>query len=362
MRNLPQVATNFSDTDWNKYLLSIGEPGYRSLQIRKHLFQLHTRTFSEMTNLPKQLRLILNETLLTYGLKEHSKKKSADNQTTKVLLKTYSDEFVESVSIKENTKNIHQGSINLRHTVCVSSQIGCAMRCVFCASGISGLSRNLSTGEILDQVVIAKRDFGPVNNIVFMGMGEPLANLKEVIPAIKILCSKDFFGLSPRRITVSTVGLVSGINKLINLGLPLGLAISLHAPDDQLRHQLVPTSKNLSIHEIIYAANRYSETLHRTITFEYVLLKGINDSHTHARKLVNLVKKLRCKVNLIPYNKVDDYTNLKRPSTQAIVKFSNILKQNKLQTTIRKEKGADVAAACGQLRSSQTKNDTLTLF
>ena len=347
-----RAATGLDDDAWADYLRAVGAPAYRARQIQRHLFQRHTASFAAMSELPAPLRERLDRDLTAYGLTVRSRTNSRDRLTSKLLLQAGDGQLVETVSIYEPQSAAGPGP-RARHTVCVSSQVGCAMGCVFCASGLQGLARNLTTGEMLDQVAIVQRELGPLTNLVFMGMGEPLANYPALCRALTLLCARDGFGFSARRITVSTVGLVPGIERLARLALPVGLAVSLHAADDRLRHRLVPTSGRWPVAEIVAAAGAYARSTGRTVTFEYVLLAGINDSEAAARLLAHLLRE-RCpapaKVNLIPYNPVPELDELRCPSPGRVHAFVQALRQAAVPVTVRKEKGQEVAAACGQLR------------
>ena len=338
--------------EWAAYLHAVGAPAYRARQIRRHLFRRHTASFAAMSELPATLRERLERDLTTYGLTECSRSISRDRMTSKLLLRAADGQLVETVSICEPQSAAGSGP-GARHTVCVSSQVGCAMGCVFCASGLQGLARNLTTGEMLDQVAIVQRELGPLTNLVFMGMGEPLANFPALSRALALLCARDGFGFSARRITVSTVGLVPAIERLARLALPVGLAVSLHAADDALRQRLVPTAGRWPVAEIVAAAAAYARAIGRTVTFEYVLLAGINDSEVAARRLAELLRE-RCpapaKVNLIPYNPVPELDRLRPPSSRRVQGFVQVLRAAAIPVTVRKEKGQEVAAACGQLR------------
>ena len=338
--------------EWAAYLDAVGAPAYRARQIRRHLFRRHTASFAAMSELPAPLRERLERDLTPYGLTERSRSVSRDRMTSKLLFQAGDGQLVETVSIYE-PQSVAEPGPRTRHTVCVSSQVGCAMGCVFCASGLQGLARNLTAGEMLDQVAIVQRELGPLTNLVFMGMGEPLANLAALSRALTLLCAGDGFGFSARRITVSTVGLVPAIERLARLGLAVGLAVSLHAADDRLRQRLVPTSGRWPVAEIVAAAAAYARTIGRTVTFEYVLLAGINDSEAAARRLAELLQE-RCpapaKVNLIPYNPVPELDQLRRPSSGRVHGFAQVLRRAAVPVTVRKEKGQEVAAACGQLR------------
>ena len=311
-----------------------------------------------MVQLPAVLRERLQRDLTPYGLTERKRTRSRDGLTTKLLLQAADGHTVETVSIREPLPSDPRRVRRARHTVCISSQVGCAMGCIFCASGIGGVVRNLTAGEILDQVATVHREFGPLTNLVFMGMGEPLANFAALHRALDVLCDgRDGFGFSARRITVSTVGLVSGIERLARAGLPVGLAVSLHAADDRLRRRLVPTSGRWPVAEIVAAAAAYARTTGRTVTFEYVLLAGINDAEADAERLANLLHRgaaAPAKVNVIPYNPVPEFDDLRRPSADRVHAFVQTLRRRAVPVTVRKEKGQEVAAACGQLRRHAT--------
>ena len=354
-----RAATDLDARVWAAYLEAAGEPAYRARQIRHHLFRRHTATFAAMVQLPGTLRERLEHDLAPYGLAERSRSRSRDGLTTKLLLQAADGHTVEAVSIREPLPPDPRRVRRARHTVCVSSQVGCAMGCVFCASGIGGVERNLTAGEMLDQVAIVQREFGPLTNLVFMGMGEPLANYSALSRALDVLCDRDGFGFSARRITVSTVGLVTGIERLARTGLPVGLAVSLHAADDALRRRLVPTSGRWPVAEIVAAAAAYARATGRTVTFEYVLLEQINDHVADAERLAALLKRSAssptpAKVNVIPYNPVPEFTNLRRPTPGRVHSFVQALRRRAIPVTVRKEKGQEVAAACGQLRRHTT--------
>ena len=346
-----RAASDLDGAAWAAYLDAIGAPAYRLRQIQRHLFRNHTPAFAAMSDLPAALRTRLAQDMTPYGLTERSRTTSADGLTTKLLLQAADGQLVETVSILEPVPDRARQVRRARHTVCISSQVGCAMGCVFCASGLQGLARNLTCGELLDQVALVQRAFGPLSNLVFMGMGEPLANYPAVSRALELLCSRDGFGFSARRITVSTVGLVAGIERLAAAGLPVGLAVSLHAPDDALRQRLVPTAGRWPLAAIVAAAHAYAQASGRTVTFEYVLLAGINDATAHAERLALLLAgRTRTKVNVIPYNPVPELDSLRRPGAQRIHAFVQTLRRRAIPVTVRKEKGQEVAAACGQLR------------
>ncbi|MBI1900054.1 MAG: 23S rRNA (adenine(2503)-C(2))-methyltransferase RlmN, partial [Planctomycetia bacterium] len=242
----------------------------------------------------------------------------------------------------------------LRRTICISTQVGCAMGCVFCASGLEGVARNLSTGEIVEQMLLLQRLLSPeerLSHIVVMGMGEPLANLDRLLPALAEATSPAGLGISARRVTISTVGLPEGIRRLAAADVPYHLAVSLHAPDDELRNELVKVNAKIGIEAILAAADDYFEKTGRRLTFEYVLLLGINDQPQHARKLAALLEGRTALVNVIPYNPVEGLP-FQTPSADAVARFAAILENAGIQVKVRRRKGDEINAACGQLRRS----------
>ena len=243
-----------------------------------------------------------------------------------------------------------------RRTACISSQVGCPVGCRFCASGLSGLDGNLSAGRIVEQVWRLSRilrgadEVGRITNVVFMGMGEPLSNLAAVVPAVRTLAAPWGMGISARRITISTVGLPKAIEKLAEqLDLPVTLALSLHAPDDTIRRQLIPWAEYTTIEELLGACQKWFQKTGREITLEYTLLRGVNDRPQHAMQLADLAKTLRANVNLIRYNEVEGL-EFKRPRTEDVLAFQEVLQQGRVNSHIRASRGRDIAAACGQLR------------
>ncbi|CCB89695.1 23S rRNA (adenine(2503)-C(2))-methyltransferase RlmN [Simkania negevensis] len=319
-----------------------GEPAYRYKQIFDWLYKKTVFAFDEMANLPKSLREKLAASFSLPSLTLMTIEDSADEETTKFLWKLRDGKLVESVLISSGD----------RRTVCVSSQVGCPARCAFCASGKEGLIRNLTAGEIHEQVLQIqaqlKKKGEHVSHIVFMGMGEPLDNYDQVVKALRLLTHPLALNLSPRRITVSTVGVVEGIEKLMDEEISVNLALSLHAPNQNLRKKIVPYSRKYLLEDILKAVDLYSKKTKRDLTYEYVLLKGINDSRKEAQELGELLKGQHCCVNLIPYNPVDGL-NLKRPEKESIEAFREILDRAGIRSTWRYTKGKDIAAACGQL-------------
>ncbi|MEX0727730.1 MAG: 23S rRNA (adenine(2503)-C(2))-methyltransferase RlmN [Planctomycetaceae bacterium] len=317
------------------------QPAYRADQIRKWVFANRANSFDEMNDLPKSLRVALAEhfVLFTARLARHL---VARDRTEKLLLELGDGELVECVLMREDD----------RRTICISTQVGCAMGCIFCASGLEGWKRNLSTGEILEQVLRLDRllpDDERITNLVVMGIGEPLANLAALVPALDVITNKNGLGLGARRITVSTVGLPEKIREFARLGHQYHLAISLHAPNDELRNRLVPVNHRIGVDAIMAAADDYFEVTGRRVTYEYVLLSQLNDGPDQARELADLLKGRRAHVNLIPMNPVKEL-DLGEPVQPRTMDFRRILEERGVAVTIRKRKGADIDAACGQLR------------
>ena len=327
------------------YFLSMGEKSFRASQLMKWIHQVGVSDFAQMTNLSKSLREQLAQQAEISAPAIISDELSIDG-TRKWLLRVPGKSAIEMVFIPEDS----------RGTLCVSSQVGCTLNCSFCATGKQGYNRDLSTAEIIGQVWLAKHllaeqyktDDRIVSNVVMMGMGEPLMNFDNVVSAMRIMQDDFCFGLSKRRITLSTAGVVPKIDQLKE-ACPVSLAVSLHAPNDELRNQLVPLNKKYPIKELMAACNRYvADSARARITFEYVMLEGVNDDLEHAHQLVELMKTVPGKVNLIPFNTFEgiDY---KRSSNSRINRFRDILHESGIIVTVRRTRGDDIEAACGQL-------------
>jgi 23S rRNA (adenine2503-C2)-methyltransferase len=336
-----------------EFVKEIGEASFRARQISDWIYKQGITDFMEMSNLSKNLRNRLNEIAYISQLKEKTRSEAKDG-TKKFLFELEDGERIETVLMS------YQGG---RNSVCISTQVGCAMGCNFCATGLQGLERNLSTGEIVGQVLEVQRlisndEFRDprVSNIVVMGMGEPLANYDNLLKAIKILNDEAGLNISMRRITVSTCGLVPKIKELADENLQLVLAISLHAANDELRNEMMPINKRYPLEELIAACKYYLEKTNRRITFEYALVSGINNDPQDAKELAELLSDLLCHVNLIPVNPVEEL-DLHRPKRGDIKRFKEILAQNGIQVTLRQERGNDIEAACGQLRSKEKGSD-----
>jgi len=322
-----------------EFFVSLGEKPYRARQLMRWLYRQRVLDFDAMTDISAALRRRLALTASLDLPPVLAREHSADG-TRKWLLDVGAGQAVETVFIPEPN----------RGTLCISSQAGCAMDCAFCATGAQGFNRNLTAAEIIGQVVLASIELGetPITNVVFMGMGEPLANYRNVLPAVQLLTDEHAFGLSRRRVTISTSGLVPQMLKLAT-ECNVALAVSLHAPNDELRDRLVPINRIHPIAELLDACWRYAERLaSRQITFEYVLLDGVNDSVEHARALGRLLRGKPAKVNLIPFN-VFPGTEFRCSPPEAVDAFWRALKTPGLIVTVRRRRGDDIAAACGQL-------------
>ncbi len=321
-----------------------GEPAYRGKQIFDWIHRQGVLDPDEMSNLPKSLRARLQEEGMGWPVEIVSSHEAAD-RTRKLLLGMPDGERVETVLIPQ----LNDDSVV---TQCISSQVGCAMGCVFCASGVAGLKRQMSDGEIVAQVLLGRRELGPdrrVRNVVFMGMGEPLHNYDAVARALVLLTHPDGLDLSKRRVTVSTSGLVKQIDQLgRDFNGQVQLAISLHAVRDAARSKIMPVNRKHGLDELTEALRRYPLSKRQRITIEYTLIQGVNDSPRDAREMVDLLKGIPVKVNLIPMNPISA-SDLRAPDQSHVLRFQEELTRRGLSVFVRKTRGDDVAAACGQL-------------
>jgi len=320
---------------------------YRAGQVAQWVFEKGVYDFSRMTNLPAALRerLAASFSLDLPAIVE--RERSGDDESTKLLLKLKDGDHVEAV---------YMPAAGERRTACVSSQVGCKFHCAFCASGQAGFFRNLSMGEILGQVLRARDAAADrrLTNIVFMGIGEPFDNYRELLRTVRTLNSKHGLGIGARKITVSTCGIVPKIEALMKEGLQVELSVSLHGPNDTVRGAIMPVNRAYPVKPLIEACRRYAKATKRAITFEYILIKGVNASEKEAEELGRLLKGLLCKVNLIPYNPIEEFPHA-APTYAEIVRFQKILQRHGIRTTVRFSKGRDIQAACGQLRSVHLK-------
>lgn len=329
---------NFTLEELEKEMESLSEPPYRAGQVFSWLYQRGASDFGQLTDIPQKLREKLSDSYFISRLELVEVLESKD-KTQKFLFKLADENFIETVLIPSGQ----------RKTVCLSTQVGCKYRCSFCASGLNGFKRNLfpaeMTGQILYLLHTVKQS---LTNFVFMGMGEPLDNFENLSRTIAIMNSPEGLGIATRRITVSTGGVIPGIEHLKNLGLQVNLSVSLHAVNDSLRNKLMPINKKYPLQKLIRACQDYVESTGRMITLEYVLIRDVNDSLNDAKKLAMIAKRLRAKVNLIPYSQVCGL-GFKTPQKKAIDNFQKELERNKVRATLRRSKGEDIKAACGQL-------------
>ena len=321
------------------------EKTFRGKQLFQWVHGHQVSSWDEMSNLSVKFREKLAEEFVLNPLHIEKKQLSKKKDTAKYLFKLPDGNYIESVWMK-----YHHGN-----SVCISSQVGCRMGCTFCASTLSGLARNLSAGEMLSQIYEIQRETGErVSNVIVMGMGEPLDNYDNLIRFVKLLSDQDGIRISQRNITVSTCGLVDGIRKLMKEKLQITLAISLHAPNDDIRQQTMPVARRYSMDELLLACRDYFQETKRRITFEYSMIRGVNDSDECALKLAALLKGMLCHVNLIPVNEVAESPY--KPSTpERIERFISILEKKSINVTVRRKLGSDIDASCGQLRLRKIK-------
>ncbi len=388
-----RALLDLTPEEFHAWLHSQGQPPLRARQVRRWLFAGRAESFEQMTDLPLALRQALAAEFQLFGTRVARHLRSSDG-TNKLLLRLQDDQLIECVLLQEDD----------RHTACISTQVGCGMACVFCASGLAGLERNLTPGEILEQLLRlrnlnpltpdpsptaalpangrrkpagtapasgqhnvpaglrrpfaeratggeGRKEGGRLTHIVVMGMGEPLANLDNLLAALDIATSRDGLGIGARHVTISTVGLPSKMRRLAELKKQYHLAVSLHAPNDALRNQIVPTNDKTGIAAILDAADYFYDQTHRQVTYEYVLLRGVNDQPHHAEELARLLQKRQTHINLIPFNDVAGLP-YRRPEQESLTDFVARLRRRGLVVHVRKRKGADIDAACGQLRRS----------
>ena len=334
-----------------KMVMELGEPRFRADQILYPIYNKFPNDISEILQLPKSLRDKLIAEGYTIGsAKEVNRIVSEDGDTTKILLNLVDGIPIETVLIQYPSSKTDG---HPRSTICVSTQDGCAMGCIFCATGQMGFKRNIKAEDIVAQVIhfarLLQERNQHVTNLVFMGMGEPLANYDEMIRAVRLLTDNRCFGLGQRHITISTIGIIKEIDRLADENLQIGLAISLHAPNDKLRKKLVPTAGPNSVNDLISAGRRYYKKTGRRVTFEYALIEGINDSPEIAAELAHLLEGNGSHVNLIPINPTAG--DFQRPARRNVLEFERILVNSGVNCTVRVEKGSEISAACGQLRT-----------
>jgi 23S rRNA (adenine2503-C2)-methyltransferase len=335
----PLVGMDLSElTHW---MTDRGEPAYRGKQLHQWIYQKGVGSLADITVFSKQWRAQMAEVVVGRSTIHH--RAPAPDGTVKYLLQLPDDQIIEAVGIP--TAN--------RLTVCISTQVGCAMACSFCATGKGGFQRHLALHEMVDQVLTVQSDFGQrVSHVVLMGMGEPLANFENAVAAIR--CLNRDVGIGQRSITLSTVGLPGRIEQLAEQHLQITLAVSLHAPNQRLREQLIPTATNYPLRDLMAECRHYVAITGRRLSLEYILLAGVNDRPEQAHELADLVRGFQSHVNLIPYNPIDE-ADYQRPSRQQVQNFARILEQQQVAVSIRYSKGLDADAACGQLRAAKGK-------
>jgi len=332
------------------FAVAAGQPKYRGRQLYKWIYKKETSSFYEMTDLPKEQRVFFDE-IASISIPRVLKQRVSRDGTRKFAMELADKKKIETVVIP------HNGEGQNRYTLCISTQVGCPIGCLFCATGQSGFQRNLAFYEIVGQVLgskkelqkrLKKEDDDLIANIVYMGMGEPFLNYDATLKSIHIINDPKGINIGQRHITISTCGEVEGIKKLTRENLQVILAISLHAANDQLRDRLIPLNRKYPLGMLLSAVEDYIAVTNRRVTFEYVLLEGVNNSCEDARDLIRLIKPLLANINLIPYNSVSGL-DFSQPETDKVWQFYNWLVQGGLNVTLREEKGADIEAACGQL-------------
>jgi 23S rRNA (adenine2503-C2)-methyltransferase len=346
------AITDVSDEALAAWLAERGEPRYRVKQIRRSVARSTASDWSGLTDLPLKLRSELAGSFRWSSVELETEMASADGETRKALLRLHDGHHIETVLMP------HHGA---RNSVCISTQAGCPMACAFCATGEMGMIRDLTTGEIVDQVRHWQRELRArderVSHVVYMGMGEPLRNYGPVMSSVRTLMDDELFGISPRRITISTCGIVPKMDALAAEGLPITLAVSLHAADDRTRTRIMPVNRKWDVEEVLDASARYVERTKRRLTFEYILLAGVNDSEADAELLAEKIaargRTDMYHVNLIPVNAGPG--GFKRPSTEKMERFARTLEGHGIGATVRISKGQDIAAGCGQLKVAEGK-------
>ena len=332
-------------SELEKFILEIGEAKFRAKQIYEWLHKKLVLNFDEMSNLSLNLKRKLKTLAHITSIKEELVRISKLDDTRKYLFELEDGNIIESVLMKYKHGN----------SICISSQVGCRMGCTFCASTIDGLVRNLTAAEMLDQVYSIQKSLGErISNIVIMGSGEPMDNYDNIVKFVRLITSSDGLNISQRNITISTCGIVPKMRKLAEEGLQVTLALSLHAPNDEIRRNLMPIAKTHSIEDILSACSYYFEKTGRRVSYEYSLVRGVNDNKEEAKRLIELLKNMKGHINLIPVNPIEE-RDYKESSKKAIYEFKNELERNGLNVTIRREMGRDIDGACGQLRRHYKK-------
>lgn len=346
MPKIDILSLNVSEI--SEYLKSIGEASYRAKQIFSWLHS-GVQSFEEMTNIPKTLRLKLEQECYIATVSVEKRLVSQIDGTVKYLYKLFDGEYIESVFMKYKHG----------YTVCISTQVGCRMGCSFCASGLYGLSRNLTASEMLSQVIMAGKDNNVrISNVVMMGMGEPLDNFDNSIKFLQLVSDKNGLNIGLRHISLSTSGVVSGIKKLAELNMPITLSISLHAPNDKIRSSIMKINNRWNVNELLKACKEYQAVTGRRISFEYAMISGVNDSLECASELVSKLRGIMSHINLIPANPVKE-NDFKKTDINSVKKFADYIISKGITATVRRTLGADINASCGQLRKKSTEKEGL---
>ena len=345
MTETKEHALELFPRDIEAIVADIGMPIFAGKQVLDWIYNKQVKSVDEMTNIAKDKRKLLKERVC-FRRSTCTKTQKASDGTVKKLL-TWDNGTKQTETVMIPAKG--------RRTACVSSQVGCPVKCTFCASGLGGLEGSLTVGQIVEQVIALEES--DISNIVFMGMGEPLTNYNAVTRAIRIINAPWGLGIGARKITLSTVGIPAAIEKLATFDIPITLALSLHAPNDSLRKELIPWARFAPIEDILKACSIYFDATGREITLEYLLIGGVNDRIAEAKELVSICKTLRCNVNLIRYNEVSEL-EYERPKSSQVRRFQETLTKAGVNVHIRASRGRDISAACGQLKREQSKNIT----
>ena len=336
---------SFTIEELEEKIVQLGLPKFRAKQIFSWLHK-GVESFDEMTNLSKDLREVLSKSFVIRSVSIKKRLESCVDDTVKYLYELCDGEYIESVLMKYKHG----------YSICISTQVGCRMNCSFCASGLNGLSRNLTPSEMLSQIMVAQKDNNiRISNVVLMGMGEPLDNYDNTIRFLKLVSDENGLNIGLRHISLSTSGHVAGIEKLMKEKLPITLSISLHAPTDEIRSSMMPVNKKWNIESLISACKEYIKVTNRRISFEYALISGVNDSDLCARQLFKLLKGMLCHINLIPANPVKE-NDFQKPDNAKVQHFCDLLNNYGITTTVRRTLGADIDASCGQLRRKEIEN------
>ena len=343
-RKIKQNIYDLSREDLTEIVQSLEQPSYRMEQILEWLYKNYAGNFEEMNNVPALIRDHLNSNCTFHSLQIEKHTRSNDGFTQKWLFKLHDGSLIETVLMKYDK----------RATACISTQAGCAMGCTFCATGQMGFVRNLSHGEIISQTVhaarVMRRSGKRLSNIVFMGMGEPMHNYENVISAVNTIIDPKLLSIAARKVTISTIGIIEGINKLAEEKIQVGLAVSLHGTNDEERQNLIKAASKWNLFDLIQSCKNYFRKTGRRVTFEWALIEGVNDSEAAANNLIRLLRGLPCHLNVIPLNPTDNYDG--KPSSKETIKvFVNLLNSAGIITTVRMRRGIDIAAGCGQLKA-----------